>query len=186
MPQSGLNSASSKLRIFTDKHLGQIPQLKRLTADERRAIETVATVLPFRVNQYVLDELIDWDDPRTDPIFRLVFPQQGMLSETEFNEIRGLLDTDAPRGEPRGFTTGPNPLPLDSRICKANVLTRPRELLPKPSLLSLVTHRSKVPALKNRQVLGRLPPHHRRQRVAAAVDRRRDVVELRMPIRPIK
>lgn len=99
MPQSGLNSASSKLRIFTDKHLGQIPQLQGLTADERRAIETVATVLPFRVNQYVLDELIDWDDPRADPIFRLVFPQQGMLSETEFNEIRGLLDTDAPRGE---------------------------------------------------------------------------------------
>ena len=36
-------------------------------------------VLPFRVNSYVLDYLIDWPAAPVDPIYQLVFPQPGML-----------------------------------------------------------------------------------------------------------
>lgn len=63
----------------------------RLSADERLAVRTAATVWPFRVNRYVADELIDWDAAPDDPIFRLTFPQQGMLSETDFNHMKDLI-----------------------------------------------------------------------------------------------
>ncbi|MEC9465793.1 MAG: lysine 2,3-aminomutase [Myxococcota bacterium] len=99
MPQSEIASRHTKLRVFTDKHLSQIPQLNQLTDSQRRGVETLAAVLPFRVNQYVLDELIDWTQLDTDPIFRLVFPQREMLSPDDFSRVRSLLDRNAPREE---------------------------------------------------------------------------------------
>lgn len=58
-------------------------------------MRTVASVLPFRVNRYVLDELIDWDRVPTDPIFQLVFPQRGMLPDEAFERMRGLVTSGA-------------------------------------------------------------------------------------------
>jgi KamA family protein len=43
-------------------------------------VEVVGHVLPFRTNNYVLDELIDWDRIPDDPIFQLTFPQEDMLA----------------------------------------------------------------------------------------------------------
>ncbi len=47
--------------------------------DRRR----VSLVLPFRVNDYVLDNLVDWAAVPDDPIFRLTFPQPGMLPDSD-------------------------------------------------------------------------------------------------------
>ena len=55
-------------------------------------------VLPFRVSQYVLDELIDWSRVPDDPIFQLVFPQHGMLPD---EHVRALAAA-APRGQLAG------------------------------------------------------------------------------------
>jgi L-lysine 2,3-aminomutase len=52
-------------------------------------------VLPFRVNDYVLDELIDWRDIPADPIFQLTFPQAEMLDRTDFNKLHSLLTSGA-------------------------------------------------------------------------------------------
>jgi KamA family protein len=51
------------------------------------SVRLLSLVIPFRVNDYVLDELIDWSSVPDDPIFRLVFPQDGMLSSSD---VRGL------------------------------------------------------------------------------------------------
>ena len=80
-----------KFRVFTDRQLDQIPALARLDADARFDMQVVANVLPFRVNQYVIDELIDWDDVPRDPIFQLTFPQRGMLDEDAFARMAELL-----------------------------------------------------------------------------------------------
>jgi KamA family protein len=37
-------------------------------------------VLPFRVNRYVLDELIDWDAAPDDPLYRTFFPRPELLA----------------------------------------------------------------------------------------------------------
>jgi L-lysine 2,3-aminomutase len=59
-------------------------------------IRVVATVFPFRVNRYVLDELIDWTDVPRDPIFALTFPRREMLRPSDFAEIRQALRDGAP------------------------------------------------------------------------------------------
>lgn len=69
----------------------KIPQLDRLTAEDRFAIEVVSQVLPFKANSYVINELIDWDTVPDDPIFRLTFPQVGMLKPEHFNTIAALI-----------------------------------------------------------------------------------------------
>ncbi|MGA8458415.1 MAG: lysine 2,3-aminomutase [Streptosporangiaceae bacterium] len=72
-----------------------------LDANERLAVRAVATVLPFRTNEYVVEHLIDWDAAPDDPIYRLVFPQSDMLPETDVGEIGGLLARGAPDAEVR-------------------------------------------------------------------------------------
>ena len=73
------SAAAPRFHAYTESHLDQIPHLARLSAAARFDMRVVAIVLPFRVNQYVLDQLIDWDNIPADPIFQLTFPQVGML-----------------------------------------------------------------------------------------------------------
>ncbi len=42
-------------------------EIRHLSDEQRVALKAVSTVLPFRVNDYVLRELIDWDDIPNDP-----------------------------------------------------------------------------------------------------------------------
>ena len=80
-----------KYRAYSGMNIDTIPQFGRMTSDQRLAIRAVSKVLPFRVNNYVLDELIDWDDIPNDPMFQLGFPQQEMLSDRDFGRIAGLI-----------------------------------------------------------------------------------------------
>lgn len=73
------------------REIENLPQLQRFDADERFAMRVVATVLPFRVNTYVLDELIDWNAVPDDPIFQLTFPQRGMLRADHFEEMAAAI-----------------------------------------------------------------------------------------------
>jgi KamA family protein len=61
-------------------------------------MQVVANVLPFRVNDYVIDELIDWDRVPEDPLFQLTFPQPGMLAPAHFARLARLMRLD-PTGE---------------------------------------------------------------------------------------
>ncbi len=40
-------------------------------------MKAVSAVLPFRVNNYVIQDLIDWNNIPDDPIYQLTFPQPG-------------------------------------------------------------------------------------------------------------
>jgi len=55
-------------------------------------------VLPFRVNNYVVDHLIDWKKIPEDPIFQLSFPQEEMLSHNNFTKIYRLIRLGADQG----------------------------------------------------------------------------------------
>ena len=86
-----------ELRIYTAQHLDQIEQLQCLTAAQRFAMQVVARVLPFGVNKYVIEQLIDWDNIPADPLFQLCFPQPEMLAPRHFEMIAALLQTRADR-----------------------------------------------------------------------------------------
>ncbi|MGE0386828.1 MAG: KamA family radical SAM protein [Gammaproteobacteria bacterium] len=90
---------SPKLEIFTLKDFDRIPQLARLPAERRLEMRAVASVLPFRVNRYVIDELIDWSRVPDDPIFQLTFPQPGMLAPADLARVRGLIASGAGKSE---------------------------------------------------------------------------------------
>ncbi|MBL8743951.1 MAG: lysine 2,3-aminomutase [Myxococcales bacterium] len=64
-----------------------MPQLARFDQRERFAMGIVARVFPFRVNRYVVEELIDWSKAPDDPMFRLLFPQREMLSDAHFERL---------------------------------------------------------------------------------------------------
>ena len=87
-----------KYRTYTVKTFRQIPQVqKHLTEEQKFDIEVVAQVFPFKVNNYVIDKLINWEDPLNDPIFRLTFPQKGMLKPEHYEKIAKLLKENAPQ-----------------------------------------------------------------------------------------
>lgn len=88
-----------RYRGLSRKHLGQIPQIEALPAENRAAIEAVSAVLPFKTNSYVVDELIDWSAAPEDPIFQLTFPQPGMLEPRDFQKLQGLILRGAAAGE---------------------------------------------------------------------------------------
>ncbi|MEA1990979.1 MAG: lysine 2,3-aminomutase [Thermodesulfobacteriota bacterium] len=79
------------LCFFSARQFDQIPQIAKLPHDMRFAMQVVAKVLPFRVNQYVIEDLIDWENVPDDPIFRLTFPQQDMLTTEHFDRMANLL-----------------------------------------------------------------------------------------------
>ena len=83
--------AAPKLHFYTAHDIDTLPQLRKLDADRRLAMKAVSSVLPFRVNQYVVEQLIDWDKVPDDPVFQLTFPQPGMLREDDFNTMLGLV-----------------------------------------------------------------------------------------------
>lgn len=58
-------------------------------------IQVVGEIYPFKTNNYVVDNLIDWQNPIDDPIFRLNFPHRDMLSPEHFDKIEwGLENLD--------------------------------------------------------------------------------------------
>lgn len=86
-------------RAYQRKDIDSLPQLQRLPAEERLAIQAVSAVLPFRVNGYVLDNLIRWERVPEDPYYQLTFPQRGMLSDADFATMVDLVRRDAPKAE---------------------------------------------------------------------------------------
>ena len=85
-----------RFRAYTVKHLDDLVARAGLGPAERLAIRAVATVLPFRTNEYVVESLIDWSAAPDDPIYRLVFPQADMLDAGDVEPIIGLLASQFP------------------------------------------------------------------------------------------
>jgi L-lysine 2,3-aminomutase len=93
--------AGRRFHAYTAKHLDELTARAGLSPAERLAVRAVATVLPFRTNAYVVDNLIDWDAAPADPIYRLVFPQADMLPEVDVGRMAMLLAREAPDAEVR-------------------------------------------------------------------------------------
>lgn len=89
-----------RYRALHSRHLEEILRDRAgFEPAERRRSAAVASVFPFRTNEYVVDELIDWDAVPDDPIYRLVFPQPGMLSHADLGRMERLVADGAGNGE---------------------------------------------------------------------------------------
>ncbi|TVR89132.1 MAG: lysine 2,3-aminomutase [Saprospirales bacterium] len=80
-----------RYKVYTQTNFRKMPQMAMLTEEQKFDIEVVASVLPFKSNNYVTDNLIDWGNVPDDPMFRLTFPQREMLKDEHYNEIANAL-----------------------------------------------------------------------------------------------
>ncbi|MFC8845928.1 MULTISPECIES: KamA family radical SAM protein [unclassified Micromonospora] len=105
----------ARFRAIGPRQIDEIASRYGLSDEFRETIRLVSMVLPFRVNEYVLSELVDWQQVPNDPVFRLVFPQPGMLSDADERRL-ALLSADPARklelqAAVRDIRSGLNPHP---------------------------------------------------------------------------
>ncbi|MFQ5561337.1 MAG: KamA family radical SAM protein, partial [Nitrospinota bacterium] len=88
-----------KYKAYTLKNYKEIPQVNNLSKEDQFAVDVVGAVFPFKTNNYVVNELIDWENFKTDPMFVLHFPQKGMMDDEHFEEISLLIKRGASKLE---------------------------------------------------------------------------------------
>lgn len=82
-----------KYQNYTLHNFRNLPYLDKLTPEQIQAIEVVGQVLPFKSNNYVVEELIDWNNIPNDPIFTLTFPRKEMLSKSHYQTIKTAMES---------------------------------------------------------------------------------------------
>ncbi|MFH0736094.1 MAG: lysine 2,3-aminomutase [bacterium] len=77
---------------FSYEKLLNTKQIEKLSPEQLFSLKVVSSVLPFRVNNYIIDELIDWNDIDNDPMFTLYFMNKKMLKENQFNLVADIYN----------------------------------------------------------------------------------------------
>jgi len=85
----------NRLISYTLHNFRTIPQMDSVDEAIKKDIEITGRVLPFKTNNYVVNELIDWENIETDPIFTLNFPRKEMLSKHHYESMEKLINTNA-------------------------------------------------------------------------------------------
>jgi len=88
-----------KYQAYARHNLLKIPQLKHLSEEQVQAIQIVSEVLPFKTNNYVVNELINWDQVENDPMFILNFPQREMLKPSQFSTLAQMRRQNASKSD---------------------------------------------------------------------------------------
>ena len=90
---------SPHLGSYTLANFRKIPQIQEMPEEKKFEMEVVGNVLPFKANNYVIEQLIDWDDIPNDPMFVLTFPQKGMLKPHHYAKMESVLESGGGRKE---------------------------------------------------------------------------------------
>jgi len=88
-----------KYQVYSRHNFEKIAKLGRLSREQIQSIKIVSEVLPFKTNNYVVNELIDWDNYLTDPIFILNFPQREMLRTSQFRTLAEMLKNNTGKAD---------------------------------------------------------------------------------------
>jgi len=80
-----------QIRFYSAANLDELQRAVGLSPRERHVIEVVSQVLPFKVNNHVVESLIDWAKVPEDPVFQMTFPQEGMLRPAHFARMSAAV-----------------------------------------------------------------------------------------------
>lgn len=80
-----------KYNSFMLHNFRNILQLQSVAPEIIKDIEIVGSVLPFKTNNYVVDNLIDWNNIPDDPMFKLTFPQRDMLHPNHYEQMKSVV-----------------------------------------------------------------------------------------------
>jgi KamA family protein len=67
--------------------------MSSVSDEHKEAIDIVGQVFTFRTNNYVTEQLIDWNNIPEDPVFTLSFLRKEMLQEEHYDRIRLLVNS---------------------------------------------------------------------------------------------
>ena len=82
---------SPSIKTYTLSNFRELPQIKKMSEEKKIEMEVVGNVLPFKTNNYVVEQLIDWNDIPNDPMFVLTFPQKEMLLSNHYAQMESTL-----------------------------------------------------------------------------------------------
>lgn len=83
----------TKFKPYGIRTIKESPYWGRLPFEFQEALELIGQVLAFRANEYVLENLIDWDNIPDDPMFRMIFPHPDMLSAGDYGSLRDVTNS---------------------------------------------------------------------------------------------
>jgi KamA family protein len=90
---------SPSLKSYTLANFRDLPQIQNLSEQTQFEMEVVGNVLPFKANNYVVEQLIDWNNIPNDPMYVLTFPQKGMLKAEHFEKMSTTLKNNSDKKE---------------------------------------------------------------------------------------
>ena len=86
---------SPSIKSYTLTNFRSLPQIQEMSTEKQFEMEVVGNVLPFKTNNYVVEQLIDWKNIPKDPMFVLTFPQKGMLIPQHYEKMASTLKDGA-------------------------------------------------------------------------------------------
>ena len=90
---------TTSIKSYTLGNFRTIPQIQQISEETQFEMEVVGNVLPFKTNNYVVEQLIDWDNVPNDPMYVLTFPQKGMLIPEHYDKMANTLRSGADKKE---------------------------------------------------------------------------------------
>jgi KamA family protein len=90
---------SPSIKSYTLSNFRKLPQISELSEQTQFDMEVVGNVLPFKTNNYVVEQLIDWKNIPNDPMYVLTFPQKEMLKPKHFEKMEATLKKGADKKE---------------------------------------------------------------------------------------
>ena len=97
--QESVWDESPTLKSYTLSNFRDLPQIEGFSEEAKFEMEVVGNVLPFKANNYVVEQLIDWDNVPADPMFVLTFPQRGMLRPEHYSLMEETLKSSSDKKE---------------------------------------------------------------------------------------
>jgi KamA family protein len=91
--------SSPSLQSVTLANLRKLPQIENFSEEQIFEMEVVGNVLPFKANNYVIEQLIDWNNVPGDSMFNLTFPQKRMLKTEHYDMMASVLKNNPDRKE---------------------------------------------------------------------------------------
>jgi len=90
---------TTSIKSYTLMNFRTIPQIQQMSEEAQFEMEVVGNVLPFKTNNYVVEQLIDWGNIPSDPMYVLTFPQKGMLIPEHYDKMANTLRSGADKKE---------------------------------------------------------------------------------------
>ncbi|MGI9566952.1 MAG: KamA family radical SAM protein [Nitrosopumilus sp.] len=97
--QESIWDDSPSLKSYTLSNFHELPQIQKLSEETQFEMEVVGNVLPFKANNYVVEQLINWNNIPADPMYVLTFPQKGMLKPEHYEKMASVLKNNPEKKE---------------------------------------------------------------------------------------